>query len=599
MSAACCPPSLRTDLQQLACDVVARRRPAVIAVDGVDGAGKTTFASRLAAAIEAAGRPAVIVHEDDFLAPKEIRYGLGRDSPEGYFRDSYDLTALIERVLDPLRPGADRRIQRRVFDHLKDAPAAAPTEEVAIDAVVIVEGMFLHRDELVARWDWSVFLDVPFTVTARRMAQRDGSHPDPDHPSLRRYVEGQRIYLATCHPAERASVVLDFHDGRLVRSPPAAPRGGERSTMGDVDDKLHPVDLPEPILELERLAALGLPEWSEELTDQVHPVLAELDELMSEDPAVLSHVLDHLEACRSRVVADWLRMQLSPDLSLDVHDTQSHVHFAGVQIPSRPALFLAPDLITVPTKKMRKLKKPWERVPGWFFGRPQESPATDSWPRASDGAALDFIVQIDLAAAAAHLGGLDSTSLPDDITLQVFADLDRQVGAVDHRVLAFPTGAGGAGVMKPLAGSDLNDAQHLPINPVGALTLPRAPDGDIDVDVRDPRSGAFLRFRADQAPYDLNLFRRTDEPAVAPEAHATHVPMARLGGYPILDPAIWTAPAQEALGCDADEMFVLYDGPVDPEPRPVADPDRNRIMVLIQRSRLTARDFEVTYAIGY
>ena len=51
--------------------------------------------------------------------------------------------------------------------------------------------------------------DVPFTENARRMARRDGSHPDPDHPSMRRYVEGQRIYLAACRPRERATVVID------------------------------------------------------------------------------------------------------------------------------------------------------------------------------------------------------------------------------------------------------------------------------------------------------------------------------------------------------------------------------------------------------
>jgi uridine kinase len=148
-------PSLDRRCQQLARGVVALRRPAVIAVDGVDGSGKTTFASRLAAAIEGAGRPAVIVHEDDFLAPREVRYRLGRESPEGYFGDSYDLAALIGHVLDPLRPGGDRRVRRRMFDHRTDspvdAPVDAPVEEVPVNTVVIVEGMFLHRDELVNR----------------------------------------------------------------------------------------------------------------------------------------------------------------------------------------------------------------------------------------------------------------------------------------------------------------------------------------------------------------------------------------------------------------------------------------------------------------
>lgn len=198
--------------RELARDVATLRRPALIAIDGVDGSGKTTFAARFAAAIERAGRPCVVVHEDDFLAPRSVRYRRGRVSPEGFFRDSYDLHALARDVLDPLRPDGDRRIRRRAFDHRLDAAIDTPAEEVPVAAVVLVEGMFLHRDELSSRWDWSVFLDVPFTETARRMALRDGSHPDPEHPSMRRYVEGQRIYLAECRPHERATIVLSNSD---------------------------------------------------------------------------------------------------------------------------------------------------------------------------------------------------------------------------------------------------------------------------------------------------------------------------------------------------------------------------------------------------
>lgn len=195
--------------EQLAHQIATLRRPALVAVDGVDGAGKTTFASHLGSAIGRAGRTPVIVHEDDFLAPRAVRYRLGRDSPEGFFRDSYDLSALRRHVLDALRPGGHRRIRPRAFDHRADSPVDVAEHEVPLDAVVIVEGLFLHRDELADQWDWSVFLDVPFTETARRLAHRDGSEPDPDHPTMRRYVEGQRIYLASCRPHERASVVVD------------------------------------------------------------------------------------------------------------------------------------------------------------------------------------------------------------------------------------------------------------------------------------------------------------------------------------------------------------------------------------------------------
>ncbi|MEO6998681.1 MAG: hypothetical protein ABI112_11405 [Terracoccus sp.] len=76
--------------QQLARDLVALRRPAVIAVEGVDGSGKTTFAGQLAGTIEAAGRPALVVHEDDFLSPRETRHRLGKESPQRFIRDPLD-----------------------------------------------------------------------------------------------------------------------------------------------------------------------------------------------------------------------------------------------------------------------------------------------------------------------------------------------------------------------------------------------------------------------------------------------------------------------------------------------------------------------------
>jgi len=78
--------------------------------------------------------------------------------------------------------------------------------------VLVLDGLFLHRDELADLWDLSIWLDVPFELSVARMAARDGSHPDPDHPSSARYVGAQRIYLASCDPAGRADVVIDNSD---------------------------------------------------------------------------------------------------------------------------------------------------------------------------------------------------------------------------------------------------------------------------------------------------------------------------------------------------------------------------------------------------
>ncbi len=184
-------------------------RPVLVAVDGVDGSGKTTFAERLRTAYEAVGRPAVVVHLDDFHHPRAVRYRQGRDSPRGFFEDTTDLETFRRCVLDPIDRGGPAEIVAKAFDHAADRAVRPEPMMVPAGGVVIVEGMFLHRDDLAHRWDVSVFLDVPFSVSVARLAARDGSHPDPDHPSLRRYVEGQRLYLARCTPAARATVVVD------------------------------------------------------------------------------------------------------------------------------------------------------------------------------------------------------------------------------------------------------------------------------------------------------------------------------------------------------------------------------------------------------
>ena len=176
-----------------------RDRRTLVAVDGLDGAGKTTFADRLAPRLDC---PVVRVREDDFLNPAAIRYARGRESPEGFFLDSYDLAALREQLLDPFAAGGPFR--RCWHDAIADRPVLGADEPAPPGALLLLDGLFLHRDELRGRWDLSILLDVPPDVAAARMLERDGK---PNRP---RYILGLRRYFAECDPASRASLVLPW-----------------------------------------------------------------------------------------------------------------------------------------------------------------------------------------------------------------------------------------------------------------------------------------------------------------------------------------------------------------------------------------------------
>ena len=180
-----------------------------VAIDGVDGAGKTTFADELADILRTLPRSVIRASVDGFHNPRALRYRRGRSSPEGYFEDSYNYAALKEHLLDPLSPGGSRRYRAAVFDHVTDTAVSVPEREAPASSILLFDGIFLHRPELFPYWDASIFLDVDFAVSVSRCASRDGSSPDPFSSANRRYVKGQRIYLLACEPTKKATITID------------------------------------------------------------------------------------------------------------------------------------------------------------------------------------------------------------------------------------------------------------------------------------------------------------------------------------------------------------------------------------------------------
>jgi uridine kinase len=188
----------------------------ILAVDGIDGAGKTVFADGLAAVFAEDGSAVFRASIDDFHRPRSERYARGRRSPEGFYRDSYDYATFRRVLIDPFREGwqtaAATGFQLAAFDLHRDAPIESAWVTAPRDAVLIIDGIFLHRPELRNLWVWSVWLDVPVDVAYHRLALRDGTDPDFQASSNARYREGQELYLREANPRAEASAIVDNTD---------------------------------------------------------------------------------------------------------------------------------------------------------------------------------------------------------------------------------------------------------------------------------------------------------------------------------------------------------------------------------------------------
>ena len=171
-----------------------RGEPCLVAVDGRSAAGKSTFATALAARLPTAA----MVRGDDFyrVMDDDVRFSLR--PAEGFARD-FDWERLRSEALDPLR--SSRRAEFARFDwttgQLGRRLAVTPA------SVVIVEGVYLLRPELRDLFDVKVFVDTPADVRGRRQAGRSDPAAWVD-----RWHAAEDYYVDQHHPELAADTVV-------------------------------------------------------------------------------------------------------------------------------------------------------------------------------------------------------------------------------------------------------------------------------------------------------------------------------------------------------------------------------------------------------
>ena len=168
--------------------------PAIVAVDGCGGSGKSTFAARLSKAFEGA----VLVHTDDFAS---------WENPLGWW------PRMVEQVLKPLKQGIPARYQRYDWSEKR----LAEWHEVKPNGVVIVEGVSSSRKEFREYIHFSVWVECPREVRLARGLARDGEGMATLWSG---WMKDEDEYIARDNPRDNANLVINGNpaDGLVSES---------------------------------------------------------------------------------------------------------------------------------------------------------------------------------------------------------------------------------------------------------------------------------------------------------------------------------------------------------------------------------------------
>jgi uridine kinase len=193
----------------------------VVAIDGLDGSGKSRFARALASACEAEGEASVFVFRiDDFRRPLGA-LAPGTDEAAAYYERYYDFP-LLDDCLGRFLAGAAGAVIPR-FDPARERVEGEQWLDFGAARIALVEGVFPMRARTAAAGTL-VLLEVTEDEARRRILARDIERGRPrdvvEHRMLRRYFPAQRAYRAAFDPVRRADVVIDnerWDRPRLVR----------------------------------------------------------------------------------------------------------------------------------------------------------------------------------------------------------------------------------------------------------------------------------------------------------------------------------------------------------------------------------------------
>ena len=181
-------------------------KPFVVGITGIDGAGKTKFAVAFERYLLTRNYQTQMIHLDDFHNPRAVRYA-GEDEADNYYYRSFNLDEIINKLLIPCLQSSKYSIKKAALNLETDKYDVNKEYNFNPNTIIILEGVFLLRDELSQYIDCNIFLEIPFNESTRRSKLRDTEAIINKFDT--KYLPAQRKYLNKFPPEKHADMIID------------------------------------------------------------------------------------------------------------------------------------------------------------------------------------------------------------------------------------------------------------------------------------------------------------------------------------------------------------------------------------------------------
>lgn len=183
----------------------------ILGIDGLSRSGKTTFVKRFASRLEDMGIQYQVIHIDDHIVDRANRYNTGQEEWREYYYMQWDVEWLKEHLFGKLL--SSEQIDLPFYDDKLDEQTSRVLHLTG-KKVLIVEGVFLMREEWKNYFDFTVYLDCPRDVRFSRESAQTQSNIDK---FKKRYWKAEDFYLETVKPAENTDLVIPCQESVVER----------------------------------------------------------------------------------------------------------------------------------------------------------------------------------------------------------------------------------------------------------------------------------------------------------------------------------------------------------------------------------------------